>query len=431
MASKKKIRTDFTRLYGKEIPDLDLNSQEFRFFLTGTDLESDTLHTASTSRGSGTRAKTETIEITDLLETVEWRDEGNALNLNTIPILSGTITYHTTPQELPGPRLHIRDGHRIRADVKWLGEWKPLWEMRVFTPPEHTSEDGTATAELWDDLKLATLSIADFRYRKGKTRRRKGWTYDQIVQDVCKRYRIPVGGLVNGTSRINNLSQTDTFPLDIIRQAVNHEQDWTGRRLLICWRFDDRTQRFALHVIHAQRNPILYRFENEIRNATTSPTRRARLATATVARGSGKKKGGKRKKYTVRMESTAAVARYGYIRNKINVPGNSESRAEVTRYAKASLAKNLKAVRIISNFQTTGIAFVRRGDTIDVVLPQEGFIGEAGFVFVTSVTHSLSAGDYTMTMELNWRDPFDPNIIKKERETAARARKRSKRGKKS
>jgi hypothetical protein len=35
-----------------------------------------------------------------------------------------------------------------------------------------------------------------------------------------------------------------------------------------------------------------------------------------------------------------------------------------------------------------------------------------------------------MELELTWRDPFDPNKLKADREAAARARKRAKRGKK-
>lgn len=427
----KPLHTDFEKLYARRDEELDLDSQEFRFTAIGTGiLKEEQQHGSPSSAHSPKRLpKKERVAISELLETVEWRDEGNQYNLNTIPILRGTMSYRIPDPDVAGEQIVLRDGHKIRADVKWLGNWEPLWEMRIVAPPEHTIEDGTATAELADDLYLATLGQTHHRYRKGTKRRRRGWRYHQIVQDVCKRHRIPCGPLVKGTGWITNIDLDLSPPLEVIRQAALKEQEYTGRRLVICWRPDDNG-RFCLQVRHAQRNPILYRFDEQIRQATVSPIRRAGLATAVVAVGSRKRKGGKRHRYSVRAESKTAIARFGYIERHVQMAGNVGSRSEVVARAKHDLAKNVKPVRILSNFVTTGIAFVRRGDTVFVRIPSQGFSGQAGFVFVTSVVHSLSGDDYTMKLELTWRDPLDPNMVRAEREAAMRARKRKQHGKK-
>jgi hypothetical protein len=52
-------------------------------------------------------------------------------------------------------------------------------------------------------------------------------------------------------------------------------------------------------------------------------------------------------------------------------------------------------------------------------------------MFVVSATHTLTPDDYVMTLEMTWRDPLDPNVSRKMRETAQRKSKRQKHGKKT
>ncbi|MET0604404.1 MAG: hypothetical protein ABW167_20630 [Baekduia sp.] len=411
--AKSTIHSDFVAAYGREASSLDLASQEFRLSAIRPDI--------------GPPAP-----IDGLVEQVEWRDEGTADNLNIIPVLRGSMSVRLQDTAAGETPFVLRDGHRVRCEVKWFGAWKPLWEMRIQAPPERTVEDGTATMDLADDLVLASQSEGMFRYRAGKKRKRRGWLYHEIVIDVCKRYRIPCGPLVKGTKRLKNFAPTGqpVSPLEAIRLAVEAEQGYTGKRMLIAWR-PDGSGRFCLHVTHPVRNPLLYVFADQIRNATVSPVRRAMLATAVVATGTSKKKGkGKSKKYAHREVSAAAVKQFGYVERRVKLPGYADGKGDVVAKAKRDLAKNLKPVRNISNFIHYGIAFVRRGDTVEVSMPYEGFVGEQGFLFVTSVVHTLSGTDYTMSLNLTWRDPLDPNKLREEREKAMRARKRAARGKK-
>jgi hypothetical protein len=412
--AEKPIRYDWDVTYGRALEDLDLASQEFRFTAIRPDIFNAPLD--------------------DYLEQITWRDEGNQYNLNTIPVLRGTAMWRQEHDDLPGGTFHLRDGHSIRCEVKWLGHWLPLWQMRIVKPPETTVESGEANAELADDLYLASLSRGHFRFRKSKKRPR-GWRYHEIVVNVCRRYHIPLAAIQKGTAWIKELGDggdlDDVSPLEVIRQAVLAEQTYTGRRLLIAWRWDTAKKRFALHVIPAARNNVLWTFSDEIRNATVSPVRRATLATSVVAHGSGKKpKHGKRVHYKpVRISSDKAIRQYGFIERHVTVSGNAEGRGDLVAKAKRELTKQLKPVRIISNFQTGGIATVRRGDTIRVSLPQQGFMGDAGIVYVTTVEHTVTPGDYTMTLELTWRDPLDPNVLRKQREDALKRRKQRERSK--
>lgn len=401
MGKVKPIHLDFDKLYGVPAEDFDLNSQEFRF--------------------TAIRPGVGNLNLDEILETVEWRDEGTARNLNTIPVLRGTATWRRPDSG----GLLFGEGHRVRCEVKWLGRWKPLWEMRVLKAPEVRVEDDTMSAELGDDLILASKSSGRFRYVENKKHHPHGWLYHEIVLDICKRYRIPVGFMVTGKRRFPHFDPGLVSPLEAIRQAVEKEQEYTGRRFVIAWR-PDGDGRFGLHITHPHRNSTIYTFGRMITSGTSSPIRRAQSATAILAIGTTKAgKHGKRRKFVHREVAASAVKRYGYIERRWHVPGNVKSRDEVIAKAKHELAKELKPVLTLTGLEHPGIAFMRRGDTVRINLPKEGFKGAAGIQFVVSVTHSLSGGQYTMSMDVTWRDPLNPNAIRSEREAALRARKRA------
>jgi hypothetical protein len=227
------------------------------------------------------------------------------------------------------------------------------------------------------------------------------------------------------TSDILNVS-----PLEVIRQAVEKEQRYTGRRFLIVWRYR-RDGSFGLHVVHPQRNLTLYTLGPQIMDATIENSRHANMATAVVAVGTTKKgKNGKRVTYKHREVAAELVAKFGYIEKRYRVKGNVDGRAEVVKEAKAYLAEHVKQVRKLTGLQHPGIAFLRRGDTVQVELPEHHITGKHGTMWVTSVTHRLVPGEYTMTIDFQSRDPLDPATLKKERDAALRARKRAAKGKK-
>ena len=146
-----------------------------------------------------------------------------------------------------------------------------------------------------------------------------------------------------------------------------------------------------------------------------------------VARGQGrapkgKGKKAKRKKYTARVFDKAAVDQFGYIKREVKIPGTIDSQGEIEEKAKAELAKLVKPTYNVT-LTHPGIAFIRRGDAVDVSIPEEGISGRTGLMYVRSVVHNLSSDDYTMDLTLTYDDPLDPAKLQKEKDAAMRARK--------
>lgn len=391
--------------FAKVGADFPINRQEFRFRAIRPDIDN--------------------IDISGLVVSAEWRDEGTVDNLNAVPVLRGTLTLIKPSIDQLSADIHIQDGHRIRCDVRWAGQWIHLWEMRIITPSIQV-QDGNWTFELNDDMVLASLNEGTFRYRRGKTTKRSGWRYDEIVRDIAKKYRIPLGEIVKGTYRLKNFDPSQTTAIDAIRQAVEKEQAHTGRRYVIVWKYSAKANGYALHVIRLRRNPLLYVLQDQIITASVETIRDQRLLTAATAHGSGKAKGSKkRKRYTSRYVSAEGVKRYGYINKVIHLQGNIDSQGEMDREAKRYVVNSMKPRHIVS-ITHQGIAFLRRGDAVRMEIPEEGLTGKTGVVFVTSVTHTLSSGSYTMDLTLQFVDPLDPKTLRAERDKALRARKRKK-----
>lgn len=386
--------------------DFPINRQEFRFTAVRPDIDN--------------------IDISGLVVSAEWRDEGTADNLNSVPVLRGTLNLIKPDFTQLGAEVQIEDGHRVRCDVRWAGQWTHLWEMRILTPAIQL-QDGNWTFELADDIQAVIgLNEGTFRYRRGKTKKRSGWRYDEIIRDIAKHYRVPLGEVVKGTYRMKNFDPGRTTVIDAMRQAVEKEQAHTGRRYVMVWKYSAKAGRYALHVVRLRRNPLLYVLQDQILTASIETIRDAALITACTAHGSGKKKGSKkRKRYTSRYVDPAGVKRYGYINRVIDLQGNIDSQGEMDRETKRYVARHMKPKHVVS-IGHVGIAFLRRGDAVRMEIPSEGLSGKTGIVFITSVIHSLSAGGYTMDLTLQFVDPLDPKKLRAERDAALRARKRKK-----
>lgn len=413
------VRSDRLPTFAVDTPEFDVNSQEFRFTAI---LEDNTR-----------------VDIGPLVETVEWVDAGNAFSLNEVVPLTGTLTYRKAETGIAGlARTILKTGNRIRCEVLWHGKWSPLWEMRIFNPPEIDVIEDTATANLQDDIMLASRSETIARYRKGKHTRTRGWRYQEVVYDICRRFRIPVNSLVEGKSWITNLDFSGNNvgpPMDVIRQAVEHEVTFTGRKLQIGWR-PNAAGRYGITVFHPHRNPILYTLGPQIIGGTVANTYQSgedgsgQFCTAVVVTASTKKgKNGKRVTYKHRQVAPAQVIhQFGYIEKRVGMPGNVDGMGDVIAYSKSYLARHLVQKKMVTNLQHPGIAFVRKGDAVRISIPEEGFTGKIGLMFVTSVTHTLQAGSYTMALDVTNIDPLDPQQIQKDVEAAYRRRKATQKG---
>jgi hypothetical protein len=437
---KKPIRTNlkyYNSLWGVKKPAFPLATQEFRFNVLRPD------------RGDKP-------PITSLVESCEWRDEGTLDNLNAIPVLRGTMQLRKPHPDDPIKPVKIHDGHVVRCQVNWGGRWKELWRMRIITESISIS-DGAWSFEMADDLQLISRSTYDFEYVAGKDSRKKGWRYHEIVRHVCKDCKIPLDRkMPKGDRWIKDFNEQDISPLEAIRQVVLMEEEWTGRKHVIFWR-DGK-----LHVKRLRRNPLLFTLDDQLRAGSINRSRKAEIFTAVTGTASGPTKAdeddgggggggdeeedgggdeddneneddGKEReeeteKYEVTVVNKKAVAKYGYIHKTLKLGSAIESRRELKQLVNEKIRKSVETVEVMEGFSHYGIAFVRRGDAIRVRLPEEGVEGLDGFLFVTTVAHSLSAGDYTMTLDLTTveNDPLDPNELAEAKERAKKHRQNAK-----
>lgn len=407
MASRRKARHLSRKALLKRYSttgSFDLGAQEFRFIAIRPD----------------ERAK-QTVVIDPLVESAEWREEGG-VDGNAIPILRGSVTLRKPhPDE---PQINLHHGHRFRCDVRWGDAWKEVWTMRAYKPVLQVG-DGSWQFELADDLLLLSRSEENFRYRKGKKTHRRGWRGDQIIADIARRFGVRCD-CVRMRLYHKNFDEQGISPLEAIRKVVAAETEHTGQRLNIVWRNSRVT------IVKPRRNPTIYKLQDQITAAQIEVNHSAQMATAYRARGSQKKgkKGKRRKKFKRLVAHREMVRKYGYVQRPVTIKGSIDSRRELIDKAKRKLAKSAKPVKKIE-VSHYGIAFIRRMDAVQVEIPQEGYTGSKGVLWVQSVAHSLSSGTYTMDLTFRYEDPYDPVKIQKERDAAARKRKRETRKKKA
>lgn len=121
-----------------------------------------------------------------------------------------------------------------------------------------------------------------------------------------------------------------------------------------------------------------------------------------------------------------AVARDGFIHKELS-GGDVKDRADAIRKAKRYIATHSVRKRTLTSVQHTGIAFLRRGDAIRVSLAEWGFSGAKSICFISSGTWQLSGGDFSMSLDLTFDDPYiTPKAKRKAKDKKTRADKRKK-----
>lgn len=388
------------RIWQRDKDPLPLNSQEFQFKVIRPD-------------------RTD-FDIGPLIESAEWRDEGTFDNINSIPVLRGTISMRRpAPDDPHHGEVVIHDGYRLKCKVRWGGDWREIWEMRIQQSTIDIA-DGSWSFECADDLNLLSKSIYNYKFNANDHDHKKGWRYWEIVRNVCHHANIPFDHkMPKGGKWITKFSQTRISPLECIRQVVQQEIDYSGKQMTIAWRNGKLTIR------HLRRNPLLFTLADQLRDANIVTTRGGKIATSLQAHAHQKvKKNGSTKKVPINVHivDKDVVKKYGFIHIEHNF-GEVNDHEQLKSLAKRYYAKNLKAVRKVTGISHYGIAYVRRGDAIQFHWPQEGYTGERSFLFVYSITHTLSGGDYTMSTDVTKIDPLDPQKLKAQREAAQRRRK--------
>jgi hypothetical protein len=465
------------------------------------------------------RGQGQTIDISSLVDNLTWQDQSSddLANINTQAAMTGSITLHKPPLRqysklapllYPGESLTARVvkfggeersgfgalGVVIICQVGYGNQFTNVWAMRVGpgydtgTADTVTLSDGTWSLNLTDDLWTLAQSVADFKYTAGKTSRKQGWRCDQIAHDVCQRYRIPVRTLSQGTAYFSmTTSDTSlTSPVHVITAAYGEETKRTGRTFIVRWGAPDaRFPLGALEVIPMRRNRVLYKFREQLLDATLTRSQAPGFATVIEARGTMKGHGGKTRKVTVTTTNNAAIKRFGFIRKTVNF-GNVSSSLELSILAKRALAQRLTPIRT-AELNHPGIATIRRGDAIHIDIPEEGYtnvqltslatpgtkgrskayiaalraaeqadptmfskanpalaaqaaagtagsstpapdantpafmpVANQGIAFVTTASHSVAAGSYTMDLTTGFINVLDPNEVRAQIDKALR-----------
>jgi hypothetical protein len=452
-----------------------------------------------------------TIDISRLCDSITWQDQSSddLRNINTQAAMTGSITLHKPPLReydklaplvFPGESFSARVskdatylkpgamGSQIICQVGYGSTYMNLWVMRVVpgydqnVAEQVTLSDGSWTLTLADELWTIAQNVADYKYTKGKKIRPHGWRCDEIAHDLCKRYRIPVRTLAQGTAYfgLTHAQTTLTSPIHVITEAYYAETRRTGRTFIIRWGAPNKQFPVgALEVVPMRRNRLLYALREQLLEATLGRSQGTDFATVIEARGQivtgTKKKKTKKVSYTALNER--ALRRNGWVRKTINF-GKVESEAELQVLAKRMLAVRLTPVRS-AELTNPGIATIRRGDAVRINLPEEGYtnvkllpyeqvknqvnsaalraaekndpslfsladasvgatpadasnakldanipgrlpVADQGIVYVTSAVHSASAGTYTMDLQMGFIDVLDPAEMRAQVDQAVR-----------
>lgn len=367
---KKEKQPDLTKVYRREANPFDIHDQEFRVRLIRDDDPAP-------------------LVIDGIVESLEWRYEpGN-------PVMLGTVTMRR--DEVSG-NVRVRDGHVLQLQYRTGKRWRELWRLRLYDG-ERTIQ-GEMTWELADDGRILQESTDRWHFTKSKKRGKpKGWKTHEIVREVARRYRIPLGKIAEGTHYITDISGELT-PMQVIQRAYAIEKRATGRRFVVRW------QDGKLNVLPLRRNPLLYRLAEQIQDAAIVREERSdKFATAVTVRATKKGGGRSRDKIVVRHINEKAVKKDGFIHREIG-GADVKDRADAVRKAKRYIARHSKRKRMLSGVQHPGIAPLRRGDAIQVYLPDDGFKGKKSICFISSGTWSLAGGVFDMSLDLTFDDPY-------------------------
>lgn len=357
------------------------------------------------------------------ITSIEWAEAGGP------PTASVTFTHGTR-------RPVVEIGHL--AILEWKpyggGRWKEVWRMRVSDPE---SNEESTTVQLEDDFAFLHRSRDKFRYGKSKKRPR-GWRLDGVIRDIARRYGVKIGKLARITTRSKKFAVTGT-PAEAITKCLLLIRNDTGDRLTL------RPSRGKLDIVPLRRSRTLLLLGPAIIDYALRESL-DRYASAITVRGSftdretetrrddddrttsREKKGRKKKKFRVRVESRAAIRRFGYVHINAQAPKGIDTIEEARRWARRELAKRRRPKQEIT-LTHVGIPTVRRWDAIQIHLPKEGLDMLA---YVSEVRHSVSPGDYRMEIVVRFTDPFvdkkGERIRKKKCEAAAKRRKKHPRG---
>lgn len=347
----------------------------------------------------------ESLNVTAFTEGVSWEDAG--------PVMTGTLSvrYVANLRFTEGDMVIFEEKDSVRSK-----RWRELWRMRI-EDENSTASQATREFTIRSPLGWLVRSKDDWKFKKQKNGRFKdGYSAAYITRQVAKRYGFEVGHIAKPPLKLKKLIKFNTSPMDIITLAYKHANEWEGRRYVIEYR-NAKLQVTPLHY-----SPYLYRLGPQLVEATLARTLQAGFATSVTVRGvaekSGKKstsgsdknKKSKKDKIMVEVRNRKLEARFGRIHKSIKDP-DADTPAKARKLGRLDLKKN--AVRNKELTLTSPLIMqLRRGDAIRIRIPQ---LGMTRIAFVRSVSHTVTAGDSSSEITVEFDD-----LIKQLRICAAR-----------
>jgi hypothetical protein len=389
-AHKHAHKPDLTKLYRWDARDLPVLEQEFRLSMK--------------------RPGKPWQPIDGIVDSVEWRYEQGD------PVLHGSVTFS---HGFDRKRFIVREGATLKLEVLWFGRWHEVFQMVMRHPQDSLS--GNLSFDLDEPLYVLQESLDSFHYSRTKHGGHPhGWKCHEIARDIARRYHMRIGKIARGSRWIHALSDTDVSPLAELQRAYALEKAATGHRFVIRW------AQGAFNVLPMRRNPLLYVLEPLIIDATLGYADLGdNFATALTSRVTFKGKGRKHHKETIQVYSRAAVNRYGWIHRNFNIT-NARSVAEAREKARRHLNKVEARQRTVTGLTHPGIALIRRGDALEMQAPGY-WVGHNGIGFVSAGTWTLSGGDFQMSLDMTFDDPYvTTKIARKKKDKKTRASKRGK-----
>jgi hypothetical protein len=350
-----------SRYYSQQLPPI--TPGDFQFFLTLL------------------RGGRPPLDISAMVPNLEWQDEGT--------VLGGNLEL----KHPDGSYVWVARGHQVRCDTEWQGKRYNLWTMRC-EPPQDTVEAFSTSITMVDELDALRRDKLVWHFNR-TSKRRRGWTADEIALAVCQRLGCKVGKLLKG-KLYQHFSLTGSG-IEAITKAYQAENQANGVRYVM------RMVNGHFEVVEYQRNPLLYVLKDQITHALTSDS--GQTYPVTLVRGYGYiGDGHARKQLAYTAFDTATVRQLGYVPAQKHF-GRVNSQADLEGRTKRALASDLLAYKT-ATITHPGIPFIRRGEGVQLDLPNQGFAGKNAFVYCASVNNSSVGDEYTTELTVSTLDPF-------------------------
>jgi hypothetical protein len=358
-------------------------------------------------------------------QSVELQSVEGATWDDTNVILGGTLTMREPFFKRRGNFSALDQGDEVICECTDLsGAWVEAWRMNVFKP-QMSIADGVRSFDLVNDMDRLRQSADNFSYIKNK-KHPKGWYIHEIIQDVCRRYDVPVAAMYKSKIRLPGYKQQNQTPLDFIRGLLLKEyKDKAGghRRIILrYWKGSLSTPTgtsgpggFGLWVIPLVRSPDLRALGPTLIEAQYSSSFVPEFATELDIHSVAPKVTGGGKKDTrnwlgsdpddpflkdVTLEE--AKRKYGMV-HKIVYSPYAKSVAELRAEARAYLQAATKPVKELT-LTLPGIPWIKRGDALQLAFGPKGLFGQV--VFVKEINHTLTTQQYTMVITVMFDDPY-------------------------